>query len=424
MYQAPRGTTDILPSEQRYWNYIREKSAALCHLYGYQRIDTPVFEDMHLFTRTNASGTDIVDKEMYVFTDMGGQQLALKAEGTAPICRAYLEHGFANSPQPVRLYYLGPTFRYERPQAGRSRQHHQFGCEALGDAAPLLDAEIIEMAWQFLLSLGLSDLSLQLNSIGCKSCRPNYIAALKLYYSDHASHLCPDCQVRMVKNPLRLLDCKRPACQKIAEGAPKSTDYLCADCGAHFRSVQQYLEHLDIPFRVNHHLVRGLDYYTRTVFEIQPTEEGGQSTIGAGGRYDDLISQLGGQPSPGVGFAFGIERIILNLQRQGVDIPHTPPPQVMIAHLGQQGKLAAITLASRLRRTGISVVTATGSKSLKSQLRHANTLMVGLVIIIGTQEIKDESIILRDMRSGEQERLPLEGIDSALRARLQSSKLY
>ena len=424
MYQAPRGTADTLPSEQRYWNYIREKSAALCHLYGYQRIDTPIFEDVHLFARTNPHGTDVVDKEMYVFTDMGGQQLALKAEGTAPICRAYLEHGFANSPQPVRLYYLGPTFRYERPQAGRSRQHHQFGCEALGDADPLLDAEIIEMAWQFLLSLGLSALSLQINSIGCKSCRPNYIAALKLYYSDHVSHLCPDCQIRMEKNPLRLLDCKRPACQEIAEGAPKSTDYLCADCEAHFESVQQYLKHLSIPFRVNPHLVRGLDYYTRTVFEIQPTEERGQSTIGAGGRYDDLISQLGGQPSPGVGFAFGIERIILNLQRQGVEIPHTPPPQVMITHLGQQGKLAAITLASRLRRTGISVVTATGSKSLKSQLRHANTLMAGHVIIIGTQEMKDESIILRNMQSGEQERLPLEGIDIALRARLQSSRLH
>jgi len=395
---------------------------SVCQLYGYERIDAPAFEDTRLFSRTVGENTDIVEKEMYTFEDKGGNKITLRPEGTAPVCRAYLEHGLHNLPQPVKLYYIASIFRYERPQAGRYRQHYQFGYEVIGDDDPALDAEVIDMAWQFFLSLNLRHLSLQLNSIGCKSCRPNYIAALKLYYSDHVSQLCPDCQVRMVKNPLRLLDCKRPTCQKIAEGAPKSADYLCADCRTHFESVQQYLKHLDIPFVVNHHLVRGLDYYTRTVFEIQPAKEGGQSTIGGGGRYDDLISQLGGQSSPGVGFAFGIERIILNLQRQGMNIPNTPPPQVMIAHIGQQGKLAAITLASRLRRTGISVATATGSKSLKSQLRHANSLMVGHVIIIGTQEIKDESVILRDMQSGEQERLPLEEIDTALRARLQSNR--
>ena len=252
MYKAPRGTTDILPQDQAYWKYIEEKVTCLCHLYGYQLLSTPVFEDSQLFARTQADGTDLVDKEMYIFKDRGGQELALRAEGTAPVCRAYLEHGLFNAPQPVKLYYFGPTFRYERPQAGRYRQHHQFGFEAIGDADPALDAEVIEMAQQLFLSLGLSGVNIQLNSIGCKLCQPQYKEALKQYYAGHETQLCPDCKARLARNPLRLLDCKKDSCQEIAQNAPQLIHYLCHDCQAHFQSVEKYLDILRIHVITSH----------------------------------------------------------------------------------------------------------------------------------------------------------------------------
>ena len=414
MYKAPRGTFDILPQEQAYWKYVEDKAAFLCQLYGYQLLSTPIFEDAKLFARTVAGGTDIVDKEMYTFTDKSGQKLALKAEGTAPVCRAYLEHGLFNLPQPVKLYYIGPAFRYERPQAGRYRQHHQFGFEAIGDADPTLDAEVIEMAQQFFLSLGLSQFSIKLNSIGCKLCQPKYVAALKQHYSDYTEQLCPDCKVRLTKNPLRLLDCKNASCQRIAETAPKITDYLCHECQSHFQSVQKYLGALSIPFQLNHRLVRGLDYYTRTVFEVEPQEEGAQSVLGGGGRYDNLIEELGGKPTPAVGFAAGIERLILNLKRQKIAAPSLPTPVAFIACLGEEAKIEAVKLASELRKDGIAVIQATGDKSLKAQLRQANTLGAIYTIIIGKQEIENRSVILRDMRSGEQKSIPLAEIARVL----------
>ena len=414
MYKAPRGTVDILPQERAYWKYVEEKAAYLCQLYGYQPLSTPIFEDSQLFARTIAGGTDIVDKEMYTFEDRSGQKLALRAEGTAPVCRAYLEHGLFNSPQPVRLYYFGPAFRYERPQAGRYRQHHQFGFEALGDAAPILDAEVIEMTWRFFLLLGLPRLSLHLNSIGCKLCQPGYIEVLKQHYSAYAAHLCPDCKVRLARNPLRLLDCKKASCQKIAETAPKITDYLCRECQEHFQNVQKYLEALGIPFQLNYRLVRGLDYYTRTVFEVEPQEEGGQSSLGGGGRYDNLIEELGGKPTPAVGFAAGLERIILSLRKQKVAIPALPKPDVFIAHLGERAKIETIKLASRLRQAGIAVIEATGDKSLKAQLRQANALGTSYTIIIGKSEVESQSAVLRNMITSEQKTVPLAEIARAL----------
>ncbi|MEA3253930.1 MAG: histidine--tRNA ligase [Chloroflexota bacterium] len=406
LYKAPRGTADILPQEQACWKYVEQKAAALCQLYGYQQLSTPIFEDYQLFARPVAGGTDIVDKEMYIFEDRGGQKLALRAEGTAPICRAYLEHGLFNLAQPVRLYYIGPTFRYERPQAGRYRQHHQFGCEALGDSDPALDAEVIEIALRFLSSLGLPRLSLYLNSIGCKLCQPNYIEALREHYSHHLSQLCPDCKIRLDKNPMRLLDCKNDSCQEVAESAPRISNYLCAECQAHFQKVQQYLGAMNIPFQINHRLVRGLDYYTRTVFEVQPQGEGAQSALVGGGRYDDLIEQLGGNPSPAVGFASGMERIILNLTAEKVAIPPLPRPNTFIACLGEEARTEGIKLAHQLRNAGIAVITATGSKSLKSQLRQANSLGASYTIIIGEQELKTASVVLRNMMSNEQETIP------------------
>ena len=415
MYRAPRGTSDILPQEQAYWRYIEQKVANVCQLYGYERIDLPVFEDTRLFTRSVGEETDIVTKEMYTFEDRGGNQLTLRPEGTAPVCRAYLEHGLHNLPQPVKLYYIAPIFRYERPQAGRYREHHQFGYEAIGDDAPALDAEVIDMTWQLFASLNLHHLSLQLNSIGCKQCRPQYLAVLKDYYANYARDLCSDCKTRLKRNPLRLLDCKQALCQQIANSAPRSTHYLCGQCDEHFSQLKGYLRLLELPFEVNHRLVRGLDYYTRTVFEIQPEEEGTQSTLGGGGRYDDLIEELGGKPTPAVGFAAGLERIIINLKKQNVPIPPLPQPQVFIAYIGDEARDEAVKLASMLRRAGIAVIEATSNKSLKAQLRQANTLGVHQAVIIGEEEVKTGTVILRDMTTSQQETIPLPQLEKLLR---------
>ena len=415
MYKAPRGTADILPQDQTYWKYIEGSVASLCRLYGYQPLSTPIFEDAQLFARTVAGGTDIVDKEMYLFSDRSGQELALRAEGTAPVCRAYLEHGLFNSPHPVKLYYLGPAFRYERPQAGRYRQHHQFGFEAIGDADPSLDAEVIEMSRQFFLSLGLSAISIQLNSIGCKLCQPQYVDILKGHYSGNEAHLCPDCKARLVKNPLRLLDCKKATCYNIAQDAPRITDYLCHECQTHFQSVQKYLDILSIPFQLNYRLVRGLDYYTRTVFEVQPQEEGAQSALGGGGRYDNLIEELGGNPTSAVGFATGIERIIINLKRQKIAVPPLPKPTAFVAHLGEVAKIEAVKIASELRKAGIAVVMATGDKSLKAQMRQANSLSSDYTIIIGEKEVNAQNVMLHDMRSSEEKLIPIDEIATALK---------
>ena len=415
MYQAPRGTSDILPQEQAYWHHVEQKAVNACQLYGYERIDSPVFEDTTLFSRSVGEGTDIVDKEMYTFDDKGGNNLTLRPEGTAPVCRAYVEHGMRNLPQPVKLYYLTSIFRYDRPQAGRYRQHHQFGCEAIGDDDPALDAEVIDMAWQFFRSLSLDHLSLNLNSIGCKICRPTYLTALNDYYVNYTERLCSDCKTRLTTNPLRLLDCKQPSCQPIADSAPQSISYLCPECAEHFTQLQKYLDMLNLPFTINRRLVRGLDYYTRTVFEIQPEEEKGQSSLGSGGRYDNLVEELGGRPTPAVGFGIGIERVILNLKKQNITIPSLPNPQVFIAYVGNEAKDEAIKLASNLRQAGIDVIGAIGSKSLKAQLRQANNLSVHQTVIIGDQEIKTGTVILRDMANARQESVLLTQLPELLK---------
>ena len=407
MYKAPRGTTDILPGEQDYFRHIEERAASLCQLYGYERIDTPIFEDARLFIRTIGPGTDIVEKETYTFDDRSGQAMTLRPEGTAPICRAYIEHGMHNLPQPVRLYYFASIFRYERPQKGRYRQHQQFGVEAIGDGDPALDAEVIGVAWQFFDFLGLGKLSLQLNSIGCKLCRPAYLDELKGHYSAHIDRLCSDCKARLRKNPLRLMDCKKPSCQDIAQSAPRSIEHLCPQCKEHFESVINYLRLLDIPFEKNHRLVRGLDYYTKTVFEIQPQgEEGAQSAVGGGGRYDDLIEELGGKPTPAIGFAVGIERIVLNMKQQNIVPPAPSGQKVFVAYLGDAAKAEAIKLTSKLRRVGIAVICNLGDRSLKAQLRQANALGAAYALIIGEDEVGSRTVVLRYMEKGEQQQVP------------------
>lgn len=402
-YKAPRGTQDVLPSEQPYWDLVRDTATRVCTAFGYGRIDTPVFEEASLFTRGVGEVTDIVQKEMYVFQDRGGLELALRPEGTAPVCRAYLEHGMHNLPQPVRMFYFAPIFRYDRPQAGRYRQHHQFGAEAIGEGDAAIDAEIIELLWRTYEELGLSGLTLHLNSIGDAACRPAYLQVLRSYYADKLHHICPDCQARYERNTLRLLDCKVPQCQPVIEKAPPITEHLCDPCRGHFADLQAYLEDAAIPFVLNPRLVRGLDYYTRTVFEVQPPEEGAQSSIGGGGRYDGLMEQIGGRPTPGIGFGSGIERIIINLKRQGVAVPAEPRPRVYVAHQTPAARVAAFRLASDLRRAGIGAVCAGGDRSLKSQMRHAGALGAAYAAIIGERELAQGAVTLKRLADGAQE---------------------
>ncbi len=408
MFQAPRGTADLLPEEQKYRRYIEDKAVNLAQRFGYGRIDSPAFEAAGLFVRSVGEGTDIVEKEMYTFEDRGGDQLTLRPEGTAPVCRAYLEHGLHNLTQPVRMYYFCPVFRYERPQAGRYRQHHQFGVEVLGDANPSVDAEVIELAWRFMHSLGLTEIRLLVNSIGDRNSRPRYLTALKAYYAGRQASLCGDCRNRLERNPLRLLDCKTEACQALGDAAPRSVDYLDEASLEHWGQLQQYLKALYIPFQVEHRLVRGLDYYTRTVFEIQPRKVGSQTTICGGGRYDGLIEQLGGRPTPGIGFGSGIERLTLNLKRSGVAVPDEPTPSYLVVNVGEAARLSALKLASRLRRAGVGAILSNGSRGLRGQLRQANALNIPYALILGDDELRRGEVVVRDMRSSAQQTCALE----------------
>ena len=407
VFRAPRGTADHLPEEQKYWRYIESKAVEVAGLFGYGRIDTPAFEDSNLFIRSVGEGTDIVEKEMYTFEDRGGDSVTLRPEGTAPVCRAYLEHGMHNLPQPVRMYYFCPVFRYERPQAGRFRQHHQFGVEALGDADPSVDAEVIEVAWELMGRLGLLDIQLLVNSIGDNECRPAYIERLRVYYTGHYDRLCDDCKERLERNPLRLLDCKVETCHALGDEAPRSTDYLCDGCSDHWNRLSVFLDAMNLPYVVDHRLVRGLDYYTRTVFEIQPLDVGGQSTICGGGRYDGLITALGGRPTPGIGFATGIERLALNLRRGEVPVPDEPSPSYLVANVGDNARTAALELAVRVRRTGVGAILSSGTRGLRGQMRQANALNIPYALILGDDEIAKGEVVVRDMAASTQESRPL-----------------
>lgn len=414
MYKAPRGTQDILPEEQSFWRFIEEKAQEVCSRYGYERIDTPAFENAQLFIRSVGEGTDIVEKETYTFTDRGGNEQTLRPEGTAPVCRAYLERGMSNRVKPVKLFYITPIFRYDRPQAGRYRQHHQFGCEAIGEQSPVLDAEMISLAWEFFISLGLEEINLHINSIGCKKCRADYINVLKEYYTSAEQEICPDCRRRYKENTLRLLDCKQPSCQRFTDKAPKSSEYLCEECSNHFGELKRLLESMGIPYNVNHKMVRGLDYYTKTVFELQPVKDGAQSTICGGGRYDDLIQVIGGPSTPALGFAAGIERIILNMEEQGITAPPLPAPNIFVAYVGEEAKSKAIRIVQCLRAKGARILQTTTDKSLKAQMRQANNLGIRYFVIIGEEELKKGKAVLRNMETKEQEFLPLDEIEAHL----------
>jgi len=407
LFQAPRGTSDHLPEEQKYWRFIESKAVEVAARFGFGRIDTPAFEDSNLFIRSVGEGTDIVEKEMYTFDDRGGDSITLRPEGTAPVCRAYLEHGMHNLPQPVRLYYFCPVFRYERPQAGRFRQHHQFGVEVLGDGDPSVDAEVIEVAWDLMTSLGLTDINLLINSVGDPQCRPAYVEKLREYYSGHKEKLCTDCKERLDRNPLRLLDCKVERDHVLGNDAPKSADNLCGDCSEHWNKFLKYLDAMRLPYQIDHRMVRGLDYYTRTVFEVQPVDGGGQSTICGGGRYDGLITALGGRDTPGIGFATGLERLTLNLKRSEVSVPEEPKPRYLVANVGDDARIAALELSVRLRRAGVGVILGSGTRGLRGQMRQANALEIPFALILGDDEIEKGEVMVRDMESSAQESRPV-----------------
>jgi histidyl-tRNA synthetase len=415
-FQTPRGTTDILPDDQPYWEWVRDAMRDVSHRFGFRRIDTPTFEDTNLFVRTVGEGTDIVEKEMYTFRDRGEDLLTLRPEGTAPVCRAYLQHGMQSLPQPVRLYYLIQNFRYERPQAGRYRQFWQVGVEAIGDASPEVDAEVIHLLWTLLGSLGLKDLALYLNSIGDPESRAAYLEELRAYYAPLLDKVCPECRVRYEKNALRLLDCKEERCQPVIGGAPLLIDRLDEASKEHFARLRRILDLWGVPYKTNPRLVRGLDYYNRTVFEVHPATEGSQTALGAGGRYDGLIEQLGGKPTPGVGFAAGVERIIANLRAAGVQPParYLVRPDLFIVYLGEAAQERALSLAADLRLRGVGVQMATGQRSMRAQLRAADASGAPRALILGDDELARGVGTLRDLASGEQREVSLEEVGESL----------
>lgn len=448
--QTLRGMRDILPLEQEYWMHVREKAESLATAYGYDRIDTPILEHTSLFVRSVGKYSDIVEKELFTFADKSGDSVSLRPEGTAPVARAYVNHGMLNMPQPVKLFYWGPMFRYERPQAGRYRQHHQFGFEVFGDDNAVHDAEAISIAHLFYKELGVRTV-VHINSLGHDECRAGYLAELAGYLKPKRSQLCEDCKRRLSRNPLRFFDCKNKSCETLRDSAPQMVDYLDDDCQNHLMQVLEYLDDLQVPYVLNPYLVRGIDYYTKTVFELMPSaeldeDEEGESgsdeagdekkedkegdeqdtepenipkhALGGGGRYNDLVEMLGGRPTPAVGFSIGIERAILQMKALRIEPEKSYQPDVFLAQLGDAARRKAFMLFEEMRRSGLKVTANFSKGSLKSQLEIANTTGAKYTAIIGQQEVLDGTTLLRDMESGMQEIVDYNKVIGALMKKL------
>lgn len=421
-----RGMKDILPDEYKYWNLIIKKASDLSKAYGFRRLETPVLESLELFERSSGRTSDIVTKEMFSFVDKNDDKIALRPEATPGVVRAYIEHGMFNLPQPVKLFWLGQVFRHDKPQAGRFRQFSQFNLENIGEISPVADAELIAMTYYFFRELQL-EVMIQINSIGCALCRKEYLIKLENFYKERGrrAKLCHDCKKRLVKNPLRLLDCKEKQCLEMASEAPQIIDSLCEDCRNHFIKVLEYLDGLDIPYNLNPTLVRGLDYYNRTVFEIWPasgTEETAdsrrQSSLGGGGRYDGLIEYMGGRPTPACGFAIGMERVILKIKEKNIPLKDEEKGDIFLAQLGDQARRKIMLLFEELRKAGFSVCQAFTKDSLKSQLEMANKIGVKYTLILGQKEVMDGTILIRDMESGIQEIIDYKKVISEIEKRL------
>lgn len=402
MIKKPRGTEDILPKDAGIWNLIECTAREICSRYGYKEIRTPVFEETSLFSRGVGDTTDVVQKEMYTFNDKGGRSITLRPEGTASLARSYIENSLYADPQPTKLFYLISCYRYEKPQSGRLREFHQFGLECFGSEQTATDAEIITLALDFFDALKVKDLKLSINSIGCPECKPVYNKALRDYFSSHTDELCDTCKGRLEKNPMRILDCKSPICHGIAENAPKMVDYLCDDCKREFDTLKAYLNAADIEYNVDPNIVRGLDYYTRTVFEITSGALGAQSAVCGGGRYNGLVEELGGKPAPGIGFAIGLERLILIMKAQGAELPEAETPDIFIGAIGESADVFVQKLLHDLRKTGVRAERDLCARSVKAQMKYANKLGAKFSVIIGDDEVSLGKATIKRMSDGEQ----------------------
>ena len=415
MINIPKGTKDVLPSQSYKWQYIEDAARDVARVFNFKEVRTPVFEHTELFLRGVGETTDVVNKEMYTFEDKGGRSMTLKPEGTAGVARMFIENGLANSPLPVKTYYITPAFRYERPQAGRLREFHQFGFEAFGSASPETDAEVIFAASSFLDRLGLKGVKLELNSIGCPICRNEYNTALKKYFEPHLKDMCETCRVRFEKNPLRMLDCKEEGCKKITAGAPKILDYLCEDCNNHFESVKSLLSARGLEFIVNPRIVRGLDYYTRTVFEFISGDIGSQSAVCAGGRYDNLLKELGGADLPAIGFAAGIERLLLLMENTSAKMPDEQTPVIYLAGMDARSRAECFKIATYLRGKGLCAEIDHMSRSVKAQMKYADKIGARNVAVIGETELELGEVNVKRMSDGFTEKVKIQDLYTYLK---------
>lgn len=406
--KAIKGTKDVLPNESYKNQYIEATCLGVAENFGYKEMRTPVFEHTELFQRGVGDTTDVVQKEMYTFDDKGGRSITLRPEGTAGAARAFLENGLSNEALPQKICYLTSCYRYEKPQAGRLREFHQFGIECFGATSPLADAEMISLAKQIFDELGVKDLHLELNSIGCPECRAEYHKALKEYFSQYKDKLCDTCNDRLERNPMRILDCKSPVCSEIAKGAPVVLDYLCDECREHFQKVKSYLDAANIEYIVNPQIVRGLDYYTKTVFEFVSDAIGSQGTVCGGGRYDGLLEELGGQHTPSLGFAVGLERLQLVMEAQGCNFPEPSRPDLFIVAMGEKATLKAVEIAKDMRDEGFSVVYDLNGRSLRAQMKYADKLGAKFNVVIGDNEVENKVVSLKDMATGESSEINLD----------------
>ena len=416
LIKAPRGTKDIVPAEAYKWNYLEGKFRNLCRLYGYEEIRTPIFEHTELFKRGVGDTTDIVQKEMYTFKDRGDRDLTLKPEGTAGVIRAFIENKMYAETQPTKLFYITPCFRYERPQSGRQRQFHQFGVEALGSDTPSLDAEVISLAMQFLGEAGLKDLTVSINSVGCPVCREEYNQLLKEYLAAKADVLCDLCNDRRDKNPMRVIDCKNETCQTNIVDIPLMADHLCENCKDHFSQLKQYLDEMGINYVVDKKIVRGLDYYKRTAFEIISNDLGAQSTVCGGGRYDGLVEQIGGPSGySGIGFGLGAERLLLTLEANGVEIGNPNHTDIFVVTIGDKAKLKSFSILKDLRDNHISADKDHLDRSLKAQFKYSNKINAKYTIVIGDDELDKDEATLKNMETGDQKLIKISELVEELR---------
>ena len=406
--KAIKGTKDVLPSDVHKNQYIESTCLSVASNFGYKEIRTPVFEHTELFQRGVGDTTDVVQKEMYTFDDKGGRSITLRPEGTAGAARAFLENGLCNEALPQKVCYITSCYRYEKPQAGRLREFHQFGIECFGAISPLADAEMISLAKQIFDELGVKDLHLEINSIGCPKCRAEYHKALKEYFSARMDELCITCQERLERNPMRILDCKSPVCSEIASGAPVVLDYLCDECREHFEAVKNYLDAMNIEYKVNPQIVRGLDYYTKTVFEFVSDSIGAQGTVCGGGRYDGLIEEFGGQKTPSLGFGMGLERLQLVMEAQGCKFPEAERPDLFIVALGDKATLKAVEIAKDMRGEGFSVLYDLNARSLRAQMKYADKTGAKFNVVIGENEVEEKVAELKNMATGEKKEVSLE----------------